>query len=145
MAIDTLKVARRLREAGFTEPQAEAVVEAVRESTEEGDIATKHDLRLLSTELRAEIAALRAEMTAEIAALRAEMTAEIAALRAEMTAEFAAVRGEMREMEQRLIARIEASNAASMNRVVAMILGTLLVNVVTILGAVFAAVRLLEH
>src|SRR5438093_753479 len=28
MAIDTLKVAKRLREAGFTEPQAEAVVAA---------------------------------------------------------------------------------------------------------------------
>ncbi len=26
MAIDTLKVAKRLREAGFTEPQAEAVL-----------------------------------------------------------------------------------------------------------------------
>lgn len=30
MTIDTLKIARRLREAGFSEPQAEAVVAAFR-------------------------------------------------------------------------------------------------------------------
>lgn len=33
MAIDTLKAAKRLREAGFTEPQAEAVIAAVQEGT----------------------------------------------------------------------------------------------------------------
>src|SRR5207244_1817855 len=44
MAIDTLKVARRLREAGFSEPQAEAVVSAVQEGTERADFATKADL-----------------------------------------------------------------------------------------------------
>jgi DNA-binding transcriptional MerR regulator len=112
MSIDTLKVARRLREAGFSEPQAEALVEAVREGADDAELATKHDLALLESALRAEIATVRAEM---------------------------------REMEQRLIAKIEAVTAASMNRVVGMILGTVLVNVVTILGAMFAAVKLLNH
>lgn len=119
MAIDTLKVARRLREAGFTEPQAEAVVEAVRDGADDAHLATKHDLALLGAELRAEIAEVRADI--------------------------GTVRGEMREMEQRLIARIEASNAVLLNRVVGMILGTVLVNVVAILGATFAAVKLLSH
>jgi hypothetical protein len=41
MAIDTLKVTKRLREAGFTEPQAEAVIAAVQEGTEAADLATK--------------------------------------------------------------------------------------------------------
>jgi hypothetical protein len=41
MAIDTLKVAKRLREAGFPEPQAEAVIAAVQEGTEAADLATK--------------------------------------------------------------------------------------------------------
>jgi len=112
MAIDTLKVARRLREAGFSEPQAEALVEAVREGADDAELVTKHDLALLGAELHAEIAA---------------------------------VRGEMREMEQRLIARIEAANAALMSRVVGLILGAVLVNVVAILGAMFATVRLLAH
>jgi DNA-binding transcriptional MerR regulator len=112
MSIDTLKVARRLREAGFSEPQAEALVEAVREGADDAELATKHGLALLGSALRAEIATVRAEM---------------------------------REMEQRLIAKIEAVTAASMNRVVGMILGTVLVNVVTILGAMFADVKLLNH
>jgi DNA-binding transcriptional MerR regulator len=105
MSIDTLKVARRLREAGFTEPQAEAVVDAVRESDENSDVATKHDLALLGTELRAEIAALRAEM---------------------------------REMEQRLAVQIEKASAALMQRTVGLVFGAVLLNVVAILGAVFA-------
>ena len=123
MAIDTLKVARRLREAGFSEPQAEAVVEAVRGGTEEAELATKHDLALLSAELRAEVAAVRVELSGAIATLRAEM----------------------REMEQRLIAKIEAANGALFNRVVGIILGALLVNVVAIIGSVFAVARLLVH
>ena len=40
MAIDTLKVAKRLREAGFTESQAEAFTAAVQEGTEGADLAT---------------------------------------------------------------------------------------------------------
>jgi hypothetical protein len=41
MAIDTLKVAKRLREAGFPEPQPEAVIAAVQEGTEAADLATQ--------------------------------------------------------------------------------------------------------
>jgi len=73
MAIDTLKVARRLRDAGFSEPQAEAVVAAVQEGSEGADFATKADLALLSAELRAEIAALRAEMRETIEALKSDL------------------------------------------------------------------------
>lgn len=112
MAIDTLKVARRLREAGFTEPQAEAVAEAVRDGADDAELATKQDLTLLSTELRAEIAAVRAEM---------------------------------REMEQRLIARIEAAKAEMVGRMFSMITGAVLVNIVAMLGAMFAFAKLLGH
>src|SRR5260370_41835804 len=62
MAIDTLKVARRLREAGFSEPRADALVAAVQEGAEGADLATKADLTVLGNELRAEIAQLRSEM-----------------------------------------------------------------------------------
>ncbi len=112
MAIDTLKVARRLREAGFSEPQAEALVAAVQAGAESGDFATKADVAALGQELRTEIALLR---------------------------------GEMREMEQRLIARIGEMKADIMSRMMTMILTAVLVNVVTVLGAMFAAVRLLTH
>jgi DNA-binding transcriptional MerR regulator len=105
MAIDTLKVAKRLREAGFTEPQAEAVVAAVREGAEGADLAT-----------RADIAELRAELKADI-----------------------------REAELRLEAKIEAIKADILNRVFGLILGTLVVNIVAVVGAMFAVAKLVGH
>ena len=123
MAIDTLRVAKRLREAGFTEPQAEAVVAAVQEGTEAADLATKADIAQLGNEFKTEIAALRTE----IATLRAELKADI------------------REAELRLEAKIEAIKAEMLNRVFGMILGTLVVNIIAIVGAIFAAAKLLGH
>jgi DNA-binding transcriptional MerR regulator len=80
LAIDTLKFAKRLREAGFSEPQAEAVVATVQEASEAADLATKLDLSELRAELRAEIAAIRAELRevelrieARIEAIRADI------------------------------------------------------------------------
>ena len=112
MAIDTLKVAKRLREAGFTEPQAEAVVAAVQEGTEGADLATKADI----AGVRTEIAALRTELKAEI-----------------------------REAELRLEAKIEAIKADILNRIFGLILGTLVVNIVAIVGAMFAVAKLVGH
>jgi hypothetical protein len=62
MALDTLKVARRLQAAGFTEPQAEAVLAAVQEAAAGADLATRADLNALRVELKAEIADLRSEL-----------------------------------------------------------------------------------
>ena len=56
--------------------------------------------------------------------------------------DIADLRSEMHEMEQRLVARIEAMKAEIMSRMMTMILSAVLVNVVTVLGAKFAAVRL---
>jgi hypothetical protein len=123
MAIDTLKVARRLREAGFNEAQAEAVAVAVQESSEGADLATKGDLSVQRVELRAEIAALRSEM---------------------------------REMETRLIARIEAVKTATetaieaakseiLGRMLQMILSAVLVNFVAMASLMFAFAKLLGH
>ncbi len=112
MAIDTPKVAKRLREAGFTEPQAEAVIAAVQDGTEAAEVATKADL-----------AGLRVEVKAEIAALRSEL----------------------REAELRLEAKIEAIKADILNRIFGLILGTLVVNIVAIVGAMFAVTKLVAH
>src|SRR5215467_5606973 len=109
MAIDTLKVAKRLREAGFTEPQAEAVVAAVREGMEGAELVTKADIAELRNELRAEIADLRAEL---------------------------------RQSELRLEAKIEAIKADILNRVFGLVLGALVVNIVAIVGAMFAVAKI---
>jgi hypothetical protein len=134
MALDTLKVARRLREAGFTEPQAEAVVATVQEAAAGADLATKADLK------------------AEITALRTELKAEIAEVRTELKAEIAELRGELPQSGLRLEARFEsikadilAMKADILNRVFSLILGALVVNIVAIVGAVLAAARLVGH
>jgi hypothetical protein len=112
MAIDTLRVAKRLREAGFTEPQAEAVIAAMQEATEGADLATKIDIGDLRTEIKAEIADLRSEL---------------------------------RQVELRLEARLEAMKGDILNRVFGLILGTLVVNIIAIVGAIFAVAKLLVH
>jgi len=130
MMIDTLKVAKRLREAGFTEPQAEAVVATVQEAAEGAGFATKGDLGEARSELKADIA---------------ELKAEIAGLRTDLKADIAAVRSALRESELRLEARIEAIKPDILNRVFGLILGALVVNIIAMVGAVFAVAKLLGH
>lgn len=59
MAFDTLSYARRLKQAGVPEPQAEAMADATRELVIQ-DFATKSDIAAL----RAELLALEQRLTA---------------------------------------------------------------------------------
>ena len=78
-AFDTYAAAKRLRDAGFDERQAEAAVSMVRDATgaDRGDLATKADLDELRRETKADLDELRRETKAdlhrEIGALRSEM------------------------------------------------------------------------
>jgi hypothetical protein len=97
---DTLKLARRLEDAGFPPKQAgdtaEALAEALGELATKGDIgALKADLTSVESGLRADIATLRAELKADIAALRAELKADIELLRAELKADIELLRRDM--------------------------------------------------
>ena len=65
---DTLAYARRLKEAGVDEAQAEAHVEAVRDTVTEG-VATKTDLASLETRLTRFVLAVAAGQAALIVAL----------------------------------------------------------------------------
>jgi uncharacterized protein involved in exopolysaccharide biosynthesis len=106
MAFDTLSYARRLKQAGVPDEQAEAMADATRELVisdfaSKGDTAgLKEDIAALRTELKADIAALRAELKADIAALRAELKEDIAALRTEL-------KGEIAALEQRVTAAMD--------------------------------------
>jgi DNA-binding transcriptional MerR regulator len=141
MAIDTLKFAKRLREAGFSDPQAEALVATVQEAAEGSDLVTKADLGEARAELETEISELRAELKADISELRAELKADISELKADV----AAVRSELREVELRFQARLEAVKADILSRVFGLILGAVVVNVVAIVGAMFGVAKLLGH
>ena len=51
ITFDTHKFIRRLREAGISEEQAEAIAEAFRDAHVEAEVATKSDLRELEYRL----------------------------------------------------------------------------------------------
>jgi hypothetical protein len=102
---------------------AEAVMAAVQEATEGADLATKIDIGDLRTELKPEIAALRTELKAEIADPPSELL----------------------QVELRLEANIEAMKGDILNRVFGLILRTLVVNIIAIVGAIFAVAKLLGH
>ena len=90
VAFDTLKASRRLRDAGFEEKQADALVNAFAEDIG-ANLATKDDIALLK---------------GEIALLRRDMTSGFESQRKDMTTEIASVRQDMALLEQRLKLRI---------------------------------------
>ena len=75
LAFDTHKAVTALKQAGFAEPQAEAVVTTMGEALG-GNVATKADLAAVQAKLEADIAAVRTE----IAAVRTEVAQEFKAL-----------------------------------------------------------------
>ena len=60
--LDTLQTAKRLREAGFAEPQAEALTDLLRDAREAGQVqlATKSDLGALEVKIDGVAAELNA-------------------------------------------------------------------------------------
>ena len=94
LAFDTHKAVKALKEAGFDDSKAEAVVATVGDAIG-GSIATKADIAELHATTKADITELRIATKADIAELRAEMKADIAELRAEMKADIAELRAEM--------------------------------------------------
>ncbi len=69
VAFDTLKLAKGLREGGFSESQAESVSNALKESLTGGDIAMKADVLAVSNDLKV----LRNELKADMAGFKADM------------------------------------------------------------------------
>ena len=97
LAFDTHKAVMALKQAGFEEAQAEAVVNTMGEALG-GNVATKADL----TEVRAVLEAGMVAVKADIEQLRSETKAALAAVRADMEqlrsetkAALAAVRADM--------------------------------------------------
>jgi hypothetical protein len=82
VALDTLEIAKRLRNAGFSEPQAEAVTGVLRDAREAdlSQLATKAELTFeisrLETLIKTESAALRAE----IELLRRDLTIRLGSM-----------------------------------------------------------------
>jgi len=108
IAFDTLKFVKTLKEAGISEPQAEAFSTAVRESHETVDVATKgdiadlrHETKELETSLHHEIGNLRHEVKELETSLRHEMKELETGLRHEIKELETGLRHEMRELDLR--------------------------------------------
>ena len=97
LAFDTHKAVTALKQAGFEEAQAEAVVNTMGEALA-GNVATKADLTEVRATLEADVAAVKADIEqlrlttqADLAAVKAD----IEQLRSETKADLAAVRADM--------------------------------------------------
>ena len=95
--LDTLKIARRLKEAGLDERQAETITDVLRESRELDFslLATKADLAELRNATKADLAELRNATKAELAELRSDMDLRLTSLQAEIDRRLAAVEGKI--------------------------------------------------
>ncbi len=159
IAFDTLAYARRLKDAGVSAQQAEAMSEAQAESLEallENRLATKDDVHELMvgigatrselkeeiTGVRGEMAFLRTELKEEIAEVRGEM----ASLRTELKEEIAEVRGEMASLRTELkedLGQVR-TEVERMGRTIAMWMVGLFIGMATLmLGGFFTLFRLL--
>ncbi|MBC6406552.1 MAG: DUF1640 domain-containing protein [Rhodospirillales bacterium] len=70
-AFDTHAAVKRLRQAGFTEDQAEALSETLQDGVTGGDLATKADLANLAT--KAELAEVKTELKTDLAQVKVDL------------------------------------------------------------------------
>ncbi len=93
VSLDTLRIVKRLKEAGLEERQAEAITDVLRESRELdlSMLATKADLRALENEVDRRFAELRAEMDRRFVEFEAKVDRRFAELSGEMDRRFAAL------------------------------------------------------
>ena len=80
IAFDTLKFAKRLKEAGFTEQQAEALADAEAEFIEQ-NLATKRDI----ADLKRDIKELEVKMEQKIEQIRSDLARDLKDLEYRMT------------------------------------------------------------
>jgi hypothetical protein len=90
MTFDTLSYARRLKQAGLPEAQAEAIADATRDLVVQ-DVATKSDLAAVKAELKAEMAALEHRLLAAMETQSLRLTIRLGGLIAVGVAVLAAI------------------------------------------------------
>jgi hypothetical protein len=105
IALDTLKLARRFKEAGVPEAQAEVFVDALREARESASasLATKADLELLGAALKTDLELLRVTLKADIETVKADIEAVRREGKADLEKAVAELRGEIARSKNGLL------------------------------------------
>ena len=93
LAFDTYKAVTALKQVGFEEAQAEAVVNTMGEALG-GNVATKADLTEVRAVLEADVAAVKADLEQ----LRTETKADLAAVQAKLEADIAGVKTDIEQL-----------------------------------------------
>ena len=109
LAFDTYAAVKKLKEAGFTEQQAEAQT-ALLTDVIAGELATKRDIETV----KRDIENVRAELRRDIETLRAELKRDIETLRADM-------KHDMKELELRLTIKLGAMLALAVGAVATLV------------------------
>ena len=127
VAFDSYRIVKRLRGAGFTEDQAEAVTTAIQDST---------TLDLSNLAGKDQLAALEAKMATkdQLAALEAKMATQLVALNTKVDLTAA-----------RLEERIDRRGAESDARMVRWVVGTGIAAVLSLGGVLAGATTLILH
>ncbi len=101
IAFDTLKFAKRLKEAGFTEQQAEALADAEAEFIEQ-NLATKRDI----ADIKRDIKELEVTLRTEIKQLDATLRTEIKQLEVKIEQIRSDLARDMKDLEYRMTIRL---------------------------------------
>jgi hypothetical protein len=108
IAFDTLKYANRLKQAGFSPEQTEALAGALAEALDahQVELSTKVDTVSVSSAVMSDIAAFRSALSSDIAAFKSELSSEFASLRADLAAMEARQIAALEKMGQTLFIRL---------------------------------------
>ena len=116
LAFDTYAAVKKLKEAGFTEQQAEAQTTLLTDVIA-GELATKHDIEAIKHDIetvKLDLENVRAELKRDIETLRAELKRDIETLRADM-------KHDMKELELRLTIKLGAMLALAVGAVATLV------------------------
>ena len=108
LALDTLQAAKKLKDAGFGESQAEALVAVVSTALED-TVATKADIKEVKGEITQLAAATKAdinEVRGEISQLAAATKADINEVKADINALRAKFEADLQSLEQRMTIKL---------------------------------------
>lgn len=105
-AFDTLSYARRLKEAGVPEAQAEAHAEAARTFIM-GELVTRHDLEVTAQAFRRDLEGTRDELRRDLEVTRDELRRDLEVTRDELRRDLTGLRQDQNVLRRELEAKID--------------------------------------